>query len=539
LAARHPALVLAAVAAVLVAPSLILGALTSQSAAQNLGWAAQFSEQFRAGILYPRWMPDSFDGLGSPAFYFYPPLPFWLDSLVSVAVFNGLSTAHRLSLDWLLLFWTSGLAMRAWLGAETGRPVVALWGALAYMAAPYHLFVDHYMRGAFAEATAYVFLPLVMLGIRRATERRPGVVLLALAYGGLLLSHLPTALLVSVTLAPAYAVFRVRASPRLALAPLAGGCLGLALAAIYLLPALRLQGWISAELFWTQFYHVDNWLLIAPARWPEPILMQAIASIALAALALAGVVCVTAWKSVEARFWAIASLVCIALLAGVVPWFWQLPELAKVQFPWRLMLAVEFALITAVCLAPAHRLVRREVYAYVACAVLAAPGVGLGIAAAVAAADWALGGNAVQARDVKEYEPHGFPIAPELGYAELGLEALQGTPPVDCSPPVRLCQATAGRFGALRLEVDGSAPTTVTLRRFYFPAWTVDGPMALAPSEKYRLASFTAPAGRAVVRLSRAALPVERWGLAISGAALLLLLAAAAIKARSNARAGK
>lgn len=527
----------------LVAPSLILGTLTSQSAAQNLGWATQFSEQFRAGILYPRWMPDSFGGLGSPAFYFYPPLAFWFDSLVSVVVFNGLSTAHRLSLDWLLLFWTSGLAMRAWLVGETGRPGVALWGALAYMATPYHLLVDHYMRGAFAEATAYVFLPLVMLGIRRATERRPGVVLLALSYGGLLLSHLPTALLVSVTLVPAYAVFRVRASPRLAVGPIVGGCLGVGLAAIYLLPALRLQGWISADIFWTRFYRADNWLLLAPARWPEPIIMQTIASIALAALALAVVVCVTSWKSVETRFWAIAAMVCIALLAGVVPWFWQLPEIAKVQFPWRLMLAVEFALITAVCLVPAHRpahrLVRREIYAYVACAVLVAPGIGFGIAAAVAAVQWAAGGNTVQAQDVKEYEPHGFPIAPELGYAELGLEALRDTPLVDCAPPARLCQATAERFGALRLEVDGSAPTTVTVRRFYFPAWTVDGPMTLAPSEKYRLASFAAPAGRVVVQLSRALLPVERWGLAISAAALLLLLAAAAITARSNSRAGR
>src|SRR5437660_1076123 len=33
---------------------------------RNLTWAAQFAEQFRAGIVYPRWLSDSFDGLGAP-----------------------------------------------------------------------------------------------------------------------------------------------------------------------------------------------------------------------------------------------------------------------------------------------------------------------------------------------------------------------------------------------------------------------------------------------------------------------------------------
>lgn len=65
-------------------PSLILGTLLSQSAAHNLAWAGQFADQFRAGIFYPRWMADSFEGLGGPAFYFYPPLPFWIDALGAI-----------------------------------------------------------------------------------------------------------------------------------------------------------------------------------------------------------------------------------------------------------------------------------------------------------------------------------------------------------------------------------------------------------------------------------------------------------------------
>ena len=76
---RRPAVACGMAALLLLAPSLLLGTMQSQSAPQNLTWATQFSEQFRVGILYPRWMPDSFEGLGGPAFYFYPPLPFWLE----------------------------------------------------------------------------------------------------------------------------------------------------------------------------------------------------------------------------------------------------------------------------------------------------------------------------------------------------------------------------------------------------------------------------------------------------------------------------
>ena len=51
---RRPSLVLAAAAILLLLPSLVLGTLVSHSSPQNLTWAAQFSEQVRSGVLYPR-----------------------------------------------------------------------------------------------------------------------------------------------------------------------------------------------------------------------------------------------------------------------------------------------------------------------------------------------------------------------------------------------------------------------------------------------------------------------------------------------------
>src|SRR5260370_13148871 len=147
--------------------------------------------------------------------------------------------------------------MHAWLKAVTTNPHVALWGAIAYMAAPYHL-LDHYMRGAMAEFTAYAALPMVMLGIKLIADgRRSGTATLPLGYAALILSHLPTALLASCTIIPAYVLFGARHWSALWRCAVAGG-LGLSLASIYLVPALALQDCIWADAWCIPLYHPTN-----------------------------------------------------------------------------------------------------------------------------------------------------------------------------------------------------------------------------------------------------------------------------------------
>jgi hypothetical protein len=67
------------------------------------------------------------------------------------------------------------------------------------MAAPYHLF-DFTARGAQAESLAIAFIPLIAIGLRRIAEGRGGVIFTALAYAGMVFTHLPLALLASVFL---------------------------------------------------------------------------------------------------------------------------------------------------------------------------------------------------------------------------------------------------------------------------------------------------------------------------------------------------
>jgi hypothetical protein len=548
LALRHPVLVLTVAAALLLSPSLVLGTLISHSSPQNLTWASQFSEQFRAGVLYPRWMPESFEGLGSPTFYFYPPLPFWTDALLSAVTFNVLSVPYRLAVTSVVILWASGLTMRAWLLGATGNRTAALLGALAYMAAPYHL-LDHYMRGAFAELAAYALLPLIVLAIRLIADRRhSGLVLLALSYAGLVMSHLPTALLASVTVIPTYVLFRAwrlgerRAAAGLLLRCLKGGALGIGLAALYLVPALELQDWISADQLWTSFYRVENWFVLAPDRWIDPDTMRTIASLALAAVVLGVGLCIVLLqmpagdpRRQEFGFWIAICLVCLALIVGLVPWFWDLPLLPKVQFPWRLMVVAEFAAITALCLTPFGALRRRMVYIFVAAAFAVAPGVVLIATDAAARIDFTWRHRPLDRHDAKEYQPRGYKQAGPR-YGDLGLEPLRDVPAISCMPAARVCRVEDGSFGAMRITLDSDASTKVVLRRFFFPPWRIDADTPLAPSEPLQLVSFTVPAGRTTGALHRVTLPVEQWGWAISGLSLAVILGIAAVSARNTHR---
>jgi hypothetical protein len=518
-------------AIVLLAPSLWLGTLPSNSSPQNITWASQFVEQVRAGILYPRWLPHSFDGLGSPAFYFYPPLPFWLDAVVDLLTFRRVSVDGRLSIDSAVMLWLSGAAMYAFLRSFPIGRAVALVAALGYMAAPYHLF-DHYIRGAYAEFAAYIVVPLVVLGVRTvAMRRRFGSVLLAAAYGGLALSHLPVALLVSITVVPGYVGYFAwrEKGKRLDVLVTCGLALvlGLSLAAPYIVPALRLQSFVSTDQLW--LFRPDQSVLLFPGRGVDRDFAVVLNSIAVGCgLAAIGALVLlhrqpTASDRGEGLFWAILALVSLALIAGLVPYFWRLPIVAKVQFPWRLFVVVEFAVITALCLAPWRDMPRSILLLMTAALIALFPGFAYMGAGAYGRMMLKAHGDVPTAQDVKEYLPAAYPQHASFASADLGLEPVRDTPAISCAPAADLCAASDDGFGALSLHVRSGTSTVVTVGRFYFPSWQLDPPVPVVPGQPYALVSFAAGPGDHTWRLHRHALPEEIVGGSLFGLAALVL----------------
>lgn len=304
--------------AVCLALNFILFVRTHGSFWIDLVWSDQFSRQFWHGDLYPRWLDRSY-GTGSPVFYYYAPLSFYV-----VALFAWAGAYPSLIAGFILLHAASGAAMWQWLKDQGER--MALAGTLTYMVLPYHL-IDFGRRGALAEFAAFVFVPLVALGMEK---RR--TVLLAVAYAALILSHLPVALLSSAFLIP----ILIRRSWE----HVAGLALGAGLAAFYWLPAVQLMPMIRPAL-WARHFTPGYWHLYGAFYWPER------RETLLIAAAIVGALWAAAWLRDKWRFWPLYAGAVAIVAANVIPFLWSIPLLVKVQFPWRAMAIADFALATA------------------------------------------------------------------------------------------------------------------------------------------------------------------------------------------------
>ncbi|MBR0683462.1 hypothetical protein GXW74_23450 [Roseomonas eburnea] len=535
-------------------PSLVLGTPPTDSATFNRTWTEQFSRLFAAGLLWPRWLPDSFDGLGSPAFFFYAPAPFWVAAVLDLLTLGLLPNAVLLGLLGAVLAIASGLAMHAWV-ARAASPWRATLAGLLYIAAPFHLF-DHYSRGALGELAAYAVLPLVAAGAEDALRgRRGGVLRLGAALAALLLSHLPVSLVVAVLVLPCQGLgFLFACRPRLAAAGMAAlrvsgsVLLGLALAASYVLPALLLQGHVSMHDMNEGYYDPRRWLLIAPGGWPNRMMLVVVGSLALAyAIAAAGMLALLrgARDAAAPRQWAAIALVLLAVMAGALPWLWEpWSPLARLQFPWRLLVPVEFALVTAVALGLPAGFDRRTLGGMVAVVLAMAPAVVVGgglIATRYEVAKLprrqTTEAAAVSQRfDAFEYLPPGR--ATRLGanqglrgetYESLVAPYRDRAPAWSEPPGTATVTLSPDNRGAGSVAVRASTGTRIILRRFYYPLWRLEdaagapGPV-IAPHGPDGLAAFEVPAGETALRLVWSPPPVMAAGAAVSLLGFLVLL---------------
>ena len=427
-----PYLAITALTLALMIPAMISRPMVHDSFWIDFVWADQFTTEIARGTLYPRWLPLSHDGLGSPTFYFYPPIGFYIAAIFGLA---GAPTYASIMLAFATALAASGAAMFHWLKGWTGRPLL---GACFYMVAPYHM-CDFYFRGALAEFCAFAVIPLVALGIRRCAEGR-GTTLLALSYAALIMTHLPVALLTSLLLIAPYSLLLSRKAGtkatllRIALAL----ALGIGIAAIYLVPALGLQDYIAASKLWdAPQFRPTAWNFFDPHRWIERrgvIVMMLLTGIsAIAAIAL---------LSMRREGWAASALVLCVLITGIVPGLWSLPLVEKVQFPWRSLALVEFALATALALSR-HRAFST---AMAVTPMLIASGI---ILLPFRPSGEALTYYATRHPDVIEYLPPGATKEIEFKYTN------RATANARRQPPVR---------------IDGDR---TILRTYYFPAWRV------------------------------------------------------------------
>ncbi len=527
-----------------------------------------------AGVLHPVAGPISVAGAnygaGEPRFIFYPPLSWLLGA--------GLGTA----LPWTLVpaaFTALCLAGAAWsmhrFATRLCSPAGAVLAATLYALGPYLLFTA-YERSAYGELPAAAILPALLdaLTLPRMPVARAAVLLAALWYAnapaGVMGCYLVLLSLVF-KLGQEWLERRAfspgpeargssKATPRAAGALL----LGCALAADYLLPAWYEQRFVAIRRAVGPGMRIEDSFLFGHTGEPfhDQVLRSAswIAVWTLGAGLLAGGLILLRRRAEPPSypdsprpvigFCLLLLLACFLLqLRFSAPVWHRLPELAFLQFPWRLLLPAS----AAAALLLAYALDRRSIV------------LKLGLAAAFAAAliPWAAK-TRYQPCDDEDNVPAqvalftsgaGFEGTDE--YAPAGTdngEIQQGLPPVRLlrapdadegddtaapNPPWHPRATVAGAIQVeswspekLRVRVHPDTDAWAVLRRERWVATPVFlngrpcGP-ACVPRED-GLITVHLPAGQWSVLELREVVPVDVWiGRALSLAALLLLSAGA------------
>ena len=355
------------------------------------------SQQLRHGVLYPRWTFDAAYNAGEPRFTFYPPLSWmvggWLALLLPIALVPKVFVWAVLTIAGLTMYraaapWTS--------------PGGALLAACVYLANPFMLF-SVVTRAAYGELFAAAWCPLLFAALlaEELSAWRLGVPL-ALVW----LSNVPAAVLAMYFVALLAAVRLVldwqrgRGGPlpargaaiaREAITVAGGYAYGLALAAVFLVPAIAERRWIHmADAYTPGMRPYDNLLPLRGFEGLEDLFLVHVGHIVLGLGVMTLAALAVAWwrdRSLpglnEARnlpLMMVTMAVLFLVITPSAPLWKHLPELWVAQFPWRTLLFLGCCLGLALASALRATRLRQSVTVTVSISWVAALGLLCGVA---------------------------------------------------------------------------------------------------------------------------------------------------------------
>ncbi len=190
-----------------------------------------------------RWVENLGYGYGYPIFNFYAPFPYYVGGFINLILQNSLlATKIMFGIGIVGSFFSMYLLARRFTNSLGG--IVA---GVLYLYFPYHA-INIYVRGAVGEYFAYIFTPLIFLGIYvlyekiQKTKKIPVLqsVLFSIPIALVIISHNLTTYMVGLFLIPYGAYFFIRSNNKkyFLASILSALVLSFFLAAFYLLPAV-------------------------------------------------------------------------------------------------------------------------------------------------------------------------------------------------------------------------------------------------------------------------------------------------------------
>lgn len=328
----------------------------AHDARHSVFFLVEFDQTFRDGYWWPRWSPDFAFGYGYPLFNMYAPLAFYAAEIVHLLGF-GFTTSIKIM--YVLATIGAGLGMYGLVKRLFG-PAAGVLAAIVYMYAPFHL-VEIYVRSAYGEFVALALIPFVFWAftdlVTAPTLRRVAVAgllysLLALTHHTTFFTFSPFLIAYLLFLILKKAKFNYRLLLTTSLLTALAGLLGLALAAIYLLPVIaetkyiKIEQWTSGSynylqhfVYFSQFFSPQWGYGYAGADLADDFSFQlGIVAVALASFALINLLTRPIAGRATALFFFASTLVVILLMSPLAEPIWQVVPIATlVQFPWRLL----------------------------------------------------------------------------------------------------------------------------------------------------------------------------------------------------------
>lgn len=324
----------------------------------STAWLYEMDRAIRSGQIPPRWVPDLSYHFGYPLFNFIYPLPYYIGEIIYL---TGISLVGSVKIIFGLSLILSGLTMFIFLRRHFGN-LFSFVGAVVYVYTPYRA-VDVYVRGAFGEAFAFVFLPLAAWGLAKWLKEggRSNLVLAGFSLALLILSHNIT-FLMSLPLLFFYGLILVISAKEkikkfLNLA--AAFLLGAGLSAYFWLPALYEKKFMVAD---TVFNYRDHFpflkQLIFPS-WGYGISMWGsndgmsfqigVVNLLVIVLSIIGFLLLLFRKKLTKGImplyvWGFVSLLAVLFLMNTRSGFlWErITLLPYFQFPWRFLILATF-----------------------------------------------------------------------------------------------------------------------------------------------------------------------------------------------------
>lgn len=512
-------------------PPMVLGLHHAHDIQHHLSWFLSSSEQFYNGEFYPRWMPSQFNGLGSPAFFFYPPFANFILIFADLLTFKNFEPDHTIAIGAFLMSILSGLSFYAWIKNFATKNIAILASAF-YAIAPYHTAIDFFNRAAMAEYAAFIWVPLIFAGIYHVVrEMKPRwIIILTGSIAGLFITHLLTALIIA-PFAVVYALCLLKTArplPRRIILLGLTGFAGVGLAAFYFVPALIMLDFINADaLHWGTLE--ENYIYQAILN-PSP-KDHFLLKVLIAACAYLGIALVVLIKKPVTYIWPVFCVVLFLLMCGVGNFVFRDPSpYQQIQFVWRLMTMMEFAGITAAVYGMQSHIKLIRLACVSALAVLLVFVVG----------DIANKGRDMLHRDSSILNIEGIKYkvsAPEYFPNGITIRPMKDTIAFAKNYPAFIAKIVQGKGEVLNATQDGSTfiietksrgELTVSIHQFYFPGWKATNEagkqIPVFAGDKDSLASYNVPKGTHKITIERNKTQQEKTGQLISEISLLVLI---------------